>query len=95
MAVDTEPLVQALTSKLQVTIEYVKESDGTSVTHTGGIHEIGVNKKGNPVLWLWDVNFNDHIRQFLLANITGFQILNVPFVPSQSYGFKLNGQIIP
>ena len=92
--VELEPLVLALQSHMQVTLQYTKES-GEVVTHTGGITEIGTNKKGNACLWLYDTTANDHIRNFLLDRIVSFQVLDVPYTDMFGWGFKLNGQIIP
>lgn len=94
MITDIDPLIEALTNHLQVTLNYTKKN-GEVVTHTGGIYEIGTNKAGNAVIWLFDTQSNDHIRQFLISNIDSFQILDTPFSDTFGWGFKLNGDIIP
>lgn len=94
MIADINPLVEATKAKKQVTLNYRKESNGEIVEHSGGIYEIGINKAGNSCLWLWDVNLNDHIRQFLLSNINSFQVLNVDFFPPQAWPIKINGEIV-
>ena len=91
---DMTALVQAATNKLQVTLTYTKKSTGEMVTHTGGIYEIGVNKAGAQVLWLWDIIANDNIRQFLIANINSIQVLDTPFFPPNPWPIKIGGQII-
>ncbi len=88
--VDVTILEQAAVNKLQITITYMKES-GEVVSHTGGIYEIGPNKKGAPSFWLWDTEVNDHIRNFLLDNIQNVQVLDIPFIPPQPYPIKING----
>jgi hypothetical protein len=88
-AVSTDAMIKALQNKLQVTINYTKKSTGEAVTHTGGIQEIDGN-----ILWLWDTSLNDHIRKFLLENITGIQVLDVPFFPTGGFPLKLNGEIL-
>lgn len=93
MITDVEPLVEALQAHKQVTLNYTKKS-GELVTHTGGIYEIGANKAGNTVVWLWDTQLNDHIRQFLLPNINSFQVLDADFQDVFGWGFKLNGEIL-
>ena len=92
--IDEQALATALTNKLQVTIIYQKASTGEIVTHTGGLYEIGVNKKGNPCLWLWDTSTNDAIRNFLLANIQELQVLDIPFQTNGAWPLKINGQIV-
>jgi hypothetical protein len=94
MITDTAPLVEALQAHKCITLQYTKEN-GEQVTHTGGITEIGINKKGNQVLWLWDNTLNDHIRQFLFNGIMSFQVLDQEYVDAFGWGFKLNGEIIP
>jgi hypothetical protein len=94
MSVPVEPLITALQGKLQVTLTYEKKTTGEVVTHTGGIYEIGSNKQGVPVLWLWDTTLNDNIRQFLLSNIIDAQVLDVPFQTNGLFPLKLNGQVI-
>ena len=94
MAVNVDELVNALTSKLQVTLTYQKKTTGEVVTYTGGIYEIGANRAGNPCLWLWDTSMNDHIRDFLLSNIISYQVLQLPFLPDPAFPLKLNGEII-
>ena len=91
---DMEALTQATTNKLQVVITYTKKSTGEVVTHTCGIYEIGQNKSGAPCVWGWDVNSNDSIRQFLIANINSIQVLDTPFFPPNAWPIKINGQII-
>jgi len=93
MITDTTPLVEALKAHKQITLTYAKEN-GEIVTHTGGITEIGPNKKGNEVLWLWDTTLNDHIRQFLFGGIQSFQVLDTEYVDMFGWGFKLNGQLL-
>lgn len=94
MAINVDVLVNALTSRMQVTLTYQKKTTGEVVTHTGGIYEIGVNKAGNPCLWLWDTSKNDHIRDFLLSNIVSCIPLQIPFQPDPQFPLKLNGEII-
>ncbi len=94
MIADLTPLVEALKAHKQITLTYTKGGTGEIVTHTGGIYEIGPNKKGNEVLWLWDTALNDHIRQFLIGNIQSFQVLDLDFTDMFGFGFKLNGEII-
>jgi hypothetical protein len=91
---DLSVLQQAAINKLQVTLNYTKETTGEVVVHTGGIYEIGVNKRGNPVIWLWDVTTNDNIRQFLISNINSFQVLDIPFFPPHPWPIKIDGQIV-
>jgi len=88
---DREPLVEALLHKKIVSLEYTKATTGEIVSHTGGIYEIGTNKKGESCLWLWDINSNDTIRQFLLGNIIGYQILDTDFMPPNPWPLKLDG----
>lgn len=88
-----EPLVEALRAHKCITLEYLKEN-GEQVQHSGGITEIGVNKKGNQALWLFDTYLNDHIRQFLISNIQSFQVLDREYIDSFGWGFKLNGMLL-
>ena len=94
MAVNVDELVVALRNSFQVTLVYQKKTTGETVTHTGGIQEIGVNKAGNSCLWLWDTSLNDHIRDFLLSNIVSYQVLNLPYISTTGFPLKLNGEII-
>ncbi|MFA5397485.1 MAG: hypothetical protein WC346_15860 [Methanogenium sp.] len=95
MVTDIQPLVVALTNKLQVTLVYQKKKTGEIVTHTGGIYEIGPHKKtGVYTLWLWDTSLNDHIRDFIVDNIQSFQVLEIPFVPNGLFPLKYNGEIV-
>lgn len=89
--IDADALVTALQSHKQVTLVYTKKETGEVVTHTGGVYEIGPNKAGNQVVWLWDTQANDHIRQFLIDNINSFQVLDADFTDMFGWGFKLNG----
>jgi hypothetical protein len=89
-----DPLIEALQNKKIVTLNYVKSTTGESVIHTGGIQEIGVNQAGAQVLWLWDTQLNDHIRQFLLSNIDNYQVLDEDYAPVNGWPLKLNGEII-
>jgi len=91
---DVGPLIEALKGKLQVALTYTKEKTQETVMHTGGIYELGVNKAGNAVLWMWDTTSNDHIRQFLINNIQSFQVLDTPFFPPHPWPFKVNGEIV-
>lgn len=92
---DMQALVTATTNKLQVVINYTKKTTGEFVTHTCGIVEIGVNvKSGEPGIYAWDVNFNDNIRFFVMANINSIEVLNLPFFPQGGYPIKINGQIV-
>jgi predicted DNA-binding transcriptional regulator YafY len=93
MISDMGPLVDALRNKLIVSLDYMKET-GEVVIHRVGIYEIGPNKKGNDSLWGWDVDLQDHIRNFLISNIQNFQVLTETFNPPQPYPLKLNGEII-
>jgi hypothetical protein len=96
MLADVAPLYEACRAKLQVTISYMKETTGEFVTHTGGIYKIGENKKGNAAFWLWDVNLNDTIRQFLISNIDNLEVLSVPFIPPHpEWPIEIDGEIIP
>lgn len=92
--VERDPLVEALIHKKIVTLEYTKATTGEIVSHTGGIYEIGTNKKGDNCLWLWDTNSNDTIRQFLLSNIESYQILDADFMPPNPWPLKLDGSEI-
>jgi hypothetical protein len=94
MLTDLGPLYTACQNKLQVTISYTKETTGEFVSHTGGIYEIGANKKGNDVVWIWDTALGDHIRQFLISNINELEVLATPFIPPEPYPIKINGEII-
>ncbi len=95
MLADTTPLITALQNKLQVTLTYLKESSGEVVTHTGGIQEIGPHSTtGRATLWLWDTSLNDHIRNFVIDNIQAVQVLQLPYIPTQPWPFKLNGAVI-
>lgn len=94
MIVDRGPLIEALTHKKQVTLNYTKKTTGEAVVHTGGIYEIGVSKAGEPCLWLWDTISNDSIRCFLFDYINSFQVLDLDFAPPQPWPLKLDGQII-
>lgn len=91
--IDMEPVIVALRNKLQVILTYVKKN-GETVVHTGGMYEIGVNKAGNEVIWLWDTALNDHIRQFLVVNVTAIQVLDISFFPPQPYPIKLDGEVV-
>ena len=91
---DMDALVQATQNKLQVTFTYTKKSTGETVVHTGGVYEIGVNKAGASCVWMWDVTTNDQIRQLLIENIISIQVLSIPFIPSNPWPIKINGQII-
>lgn len=93
--IDSNVLVMALQNHKQVTLTYTKATTGEVVIHTGGIYEIGVNKAGNDVVWLWDTQANDHIRQFLIGNIDNLQVLDADFTDMFGWGFKLNGSMIP
>ena len=93
--IDENALVMAHQAHKQVTLTYMKEKTGEIVTHTGGIYEIGTNKLGKPVVWLWDTFANDNIRQFIIANIQNLQVLDVDFQDVFGWGFKMNGTIIP
>ena len=95
MLSDVAPLYEACRAKLQITITYVKETTGEYVTHTGGIYKIGQNKKGNAAVWIWDVNVNDTIRQFLISNIENLEVLTFPFIPPQPWPIEIDGEIIP
>ena len=87
-----DALVKACQNKLQVVVNYQKKTTGEFVSHTVGVQEIGVNNKtGEPCLWGWDVMSNDHIRCFLLAYITGIEVLNIPYVNMTGYPIKING----
>jgi hypothetical protein len=95
MLSDTTPLTTALQNRLQVTLTYQKEKDGSVVVHTGGIQEIGPHPKtGRATLWLWDTSLQDHIRNFIIDNIQAVQVLNVPYQPNPAWPLKLNGEII-
>lgn len=93
MLVELEPIVEATRNKLQITIDYQKETTGENVVHTGGVYEIGTSKGGKPCIWLWDLERNDHIRCFLLDNITRVQVLDASFVPT-AFPIKINGEIV-
>ncbi len=87
--VDVTPLYEACRGKLQVTLDYMKK-DGTFVQHTGGIYELRGDR-----LWLWDTTTNDSIRQFIMGNITNFQILDLPFLPmNPEWGIKIDGMLV-
>jgi len=94
MISNLEPLILALKNKKIVTLVYLKETTGETVTHTGGIYEIGPNKAGKESLWLWDTELNDHIRNFLIENIDSFQVLDTDFNPPYPWPLKLNGEIV-
>ena len=89
-----QALAQACQNKLQVIINYTKKTTGEFVTHTCGIQEIGVDKVGEPCVWGWDVNLNDHIRIFLIAYIQSIQVLNIPYIVTNGFPIKLNGVIV-
>lgn len=91
MITDLGPLEEATKARKLVTLQYSKKTTGENVTHTGGVYEIGVNKAGNPCVWLWDTILNDHIRNFLISNIENFQVLDQDFIPPQPYPIKING----
>lgn len=93
MVTDIEPLIEATRNKLQVVLDYTKTS-GEIVQHKIGIYEIGPNKAGNEVVWGWDVDRNDTIRQFLMGNINNFEVLADPFFPPQPWPIKINGEIV-
>jgi hypothetical protein len=95
MVADISPLITALQNRLQVTLTYQKEKDGSIVTHTGGIYEIGPHKTtGRNTLWLFDTTLNDRIRNFIIDNIQSFQVLQIPFIPNGAWPLTLNGEII-
>lgn len=92
MITDIQPLEQATQARKLVTLEYSKKTDGSTVTHTVGIYEIGPHKKtGEPCIWGWDINSSDTIRCFLLSNIVSFQVLEQDFIPSNPWPIKING----
>lgn len=93
MIQDLEPIIEAARNKLQVVLDYTK-TNGEVVQHKVGIYEIGANPKGNEVIWGWDVDRNDSIRQFLIANINSFEVLADPFFPPQPWPIKINGEIV-
>ena len=89
-----EELIRATRERKIVDLTYTKKSDGSTVYHTGGIQEIGTNKAGNEVIWLWDTSTNDHIRQFLVDNIMGFIVTEMDYVPTNGWDIKLYGEIV-
>ncbi len=91
---DIDALINAAQNKLQITLTYTKKTTGEVVSHTGGIYEIGVDDKGQQILYLWDNTTNDHIRKFLVGNIISIQVLETPFFPPNPWPIKINGQII-
>ena len=94
MLTDIAPLEEAARARKQVTLNYSKETDGSTVTHTIGIQEIGQTKAGKPCIWGWDTTLNDHIRAFLLSNIINAEVIDVDYIPSGVYPIKINGQIV-
>jgi len=93
--VEIQPLIDAATNELQVTLNYTKRS-GELVIHTIGIYEIGPSEKhgGQEVVWGWDVTTNDHIRAFLFESIGSYEVLAAPFFRPQPYPIKINGVIV-
>jgi|YelNatPaOPRAMG01_1025707.scaffolds.fasta_scaffold00723_8 predicted DNA-binding transcriptional regulator YafY len=89
-----DAVATAIRNKLQVSLSYQKKTTGEIVQHTGGIYEIGANKSGETVIWLWDTMRNDTIRQFLVSNIIDFQVLNIPFQTNGMWPLKINGEIV-
>ena len=89
-----DAIATAIRSKLQVTLTYQKKTTGEIVQHIGGVYEIGPNKSGETVIWLWDTSRNDTIRQFLPDNIIDFQVLDIPFQTNGMWPLKINGDIV-
>jgi hypothetical protein len=92
--VSMDAMVKACQNKLQVVLTYLKKTTGETVVHTVGIQEIGVDKKGQPCVWGFDVSLQDHIRIFLIDYIEGIQVLDTPYFPQGGYPIKINGEII-
>jgi len=90
----TDPLIEALRNKLQVTLTYEKKTTGDVVVHTGGLFEINSLDPHGATLWLWDTAQNDRIRRFYIGNILSYEVLSTPFSPPQPWPIKLDGQII-
>jgi|GEM_PF-6700952 hypothetical protein len=93
-----EALTAALQAKKLLNVTYTK-SDGTTETLSGGMYEIGNNKKGNPGMWLWvdsppNPESRPGIRNLLFDRIDSFEVLDTDFIPSQGFPIKLWGAIL-
>ena len=88
---DIQALMDAAMRRFQVTLTYMKKTDGTTVTHTVGIVEMT-----GDTLWGWDTQLNDHIRRFYMENIQGIQVLPFTFnnIAAGNFPLKINGQVI-
>ena len=90
-----EDLLAAIRERKIVDLTYTKKSTGELVYHTGGIQEVGTNKAGNEVIWLWDTTSNDHIRQFLIDNIMSYTVTEMDYVVTNGWAIKIYGEEIP
>ncbi len=91
-----EALIAATRARKIVDLTYTKKSTGELVYHTGGIQEIGSNKAGNEVIWLWDTTANDHIRQFLVDNIMSYVVTDADYIVTNGWPIKLYGdELLP
>lgn len=89
---DYDALLKAASNKLQVVLTYKKKTTEEINTYTIGIQEIGgVNKAGSACIWGWDVQKNDHIRDFLIDNIQRVQVLDTPYYNVSGFPIKVNG----
>ena len=93
--VELQPLIDAATNELQVSMTYTKRS-GEVTQRIIGIYEIGASEKhgGQMVVWGWDIAKNDTIRAFLFDSIDSYQVLDAPFARPMPWPIKVNGEII-
>jgi hypothetical protein len=90
-----QDIIDALTNMRLISLTYTKEKTGEMVNHKGGMYEIGTNKAGREVIWLWDTDRNDTIRQFLIDNIVSYDIHpEEEFIRTNPWPIKLYGEII-
>jgi len=91
---DMQAMMQAATSRLQISFIYLKATTGETVQHQGGIVEI---RASEGCVFIWDTTSNDHIRKFLLPNFSSLQVLQQPFdnISAGGYPLIINGQIMP
>ena len=86
-------LIEAARNMKIVSLTYVKKN-GEVVDHIGGIYEIGENKAGREVIWLWDTERNDTIRQFFPESIMNYQITDQDFIRPNPWPIKIYGEIV-
>lgn len=74
---DMALITQAAQERKLIRFDYVHAKDGlVTMGREGEPYEFRDDK-----VWIWDVQKNDHIRQFFLENLSNVEILDITFAP--------------